>query len=33
MNDSVRLPLTACSEAARKAVDEALVHAGLLENA
>ena len=33
MNDSVRLPLTVCSEPARKAVDAALVHAGLLQEA
>ncbi len=33
LNDLVRLPLTACSEPARMAVDEALVHAGLLEQA
>jgi 4-hydroxy-tetrahydrodipicolinate synthase len=30
LTEDLRLPLTPCSEAARKAVDEALVHAGLV---
>jgi 4-hydroxy-tetrahydrodipicolinate synthase len=30
LNDAVRLPLTSCNEAARKAVDAALEHAGLV---
>ncbi|MGQ4827416.1 hypothetical protein ACQ10I_14525, partial [Enterococcus faecalis] len=30
MTDELRLPLVACSDVARKAVDDALVHAGLL---
>lgn len=32
-SDEVRLPLTACSDSARKAVDAALVHAGLIDAA
>jgi 4-hydroxy-tetrahydrodipicolinate synthase len=30
LTDEVRLPLVRCSEGARKAVDEALEHAGLV---
>ena len=30
LTEELRLPLTACSDAARKAVDAALVHAGLV---